>query len=236
MTTVREAVYMVLDELKLVSDDAHFTEEHVIFLLKKFRAYVLKAEKERNKLMDAALSSGTGLTGLDSSEEDYQNITLEMQAVAAVPGFPSKGKYLKSFQKVPKLMGIGTVKVYAADFFSSEIQLVSAEGFKYPSTSAYTQKIVYAAVGPDQYLYIRSDNPQFLYLQNVNMRAVFDDLDAVADVNGVDILDTEFPISDSLFGLVLQYTVRELAGVQYKPADIINNARDDFGSMAVKEQ
>ena len=52
MTTVREAVYMVLDELKLISDDAHFTEEHVIFLLKKFRAYVLKAEKERNKLMD----------------------------------------------------------------------------------------------------------------------------------------------------------------------------------------
>ena len=133
-------------------------------------------------------------------------------------------------------MGIGTVKVYAADFFSSEIQLVSAEGFKYPSTSAYTQKIVYAAVCPDQYLYIRSDNPQFIYLQNVNMRAVFDDLDAVADVNGVDILDTDFPISDSLFGLVLQYTVRELAGVQYKPADIINNARDDFGSMAVKEQ
>ena len=235
MTTVREAVYMVLDELKMVSDDAHFTEEHVIFLLKKFRAYVLKAEKERNKLMDAALNSGTGLLGIDAADEDYQSVSLEMQAVEAVPGFPSKGKYLKSYTTVPKLMGIGNVKVYAADFFSSEIQLVSMEGFKYSGNSPYMQKIVYAAIGPDEHLYIKSQNPQILYLQNVNVHAVFDDLNAVAENNGVDILDMEFPISEALFGLVLQYTVRELAGVQYKPADVINNAKDDFGSMTVKE-
>lgn len=236
MTTVREAVYMVLDELKLISDDAHFTEEHVIFLLKKFRAYVLKAEKERNKLMDAALNSGTGMLGVDAADEDYQNVELEMQAVNAVPGFPNKGKYLRSYQKVPKLMGIGNVKVYAADFFTSEIQLVSAEGFKYSADSRYMQKIVYAAIGPDEHLYIKSQNPQILYLQNVSMRAVFDDLNAVAEIAGVDILDTEFPISEALFGLVLQYTVRELSGVQYKPKDIINNALDDLSRMASTEQ
>lgn len=226
---------MVLDELKLISDDAHFTEEHVIFLLKKFRAYVLKTEKERNKLLDAAINAASGVIGLDYSDENYQNITLEMQAVDAVPGFPSKGRYLKSYQKVPKLLGIGKVRIYASDFFSSEIQFVSAEGFKYSADSPYMQKIVYAAVGPDEYLYVKSQNPQILYLQNINMRAVFDDLDAVADIEGIDILDTEFPISEGLFGLVLQYTVRELAGVQYKPADIINNSNDEFGVMSVKE-
>ena len=40
--TVKEITYMVLDELKVQSDDSHFTEEHVIFLLSKFRALLLK--------------------------------------------------------------------------------------------------------------------------------------------------------------------------------------------------
>jgi len=33
---------MALDELKLHSDDANFTEEHIIFLADKYRAILLK--------------------------------------------------------------------------------------------------------------------------------------------------------------------------------------------------
>ena len=35
MSTYRQLTYMVLDELKIVSDDSHFQEEHVLFLLDK---------------------------------------------------------------------------------------------------------------------------------------------------------------------------------------------------------
>lgn len=42
MSTYRELVYMVHDEMKRVSDDAFYTDEHVIFLLNKFRSYILK--------------------------------------------------------------------------------------------------------------------------------------------------------------------------------------------------
>ena len=42
MSTYRELVYLCLDELKLHSDDAVFTEDHVIFLLNKYRAYALQ--------------------------------------------------------------------------------------------------------------------------------------------------------------------------------------------------
>jgi hypothetical protein len=38
----KELVYMVLDELKLVSDDSTFTEDHVMFTLNKYRTFVLK--------------------------------------------------------------------------------------------------------------------------------------------------------------------------------------------------
>ena len=40
--TYREIVYMILDEIKSVSDDAFFTEDHVIFLAGKIRAFLLK--------------------------------------------------------------------------------------------------------------------------------------------------------------------------------------------------
>ena len=42
MSTYKELTYMVLDELKLSSDDAQFTEDHVMFLLNKYRTFLLK--------------------------------------------------------------------------------------------------------------------------------------------------------------------------------------------------
>ena len=42
MTTYREAIYMCLDLLKGMSDDFTYTEDHVAYLLDKFRALLLK--------------------------------------------------------------------------------------------------------------------------------------------------------------------------------------------------
>lgn len=42
MSTYRELVYLVLDELKLASDDSTFTEDHVVFLLNRYRTFLLK--------------------------------------------------------------------------------------------------------------------------------------------------------------------------------------------------
>jgi hypothetical protein len=42
MATYRELVYMVLDELKAKSDDFYYTEDHIVFLLDKYRAFLLK--------------------------------------------------------------------------------------------------------------------------------------------------------------------------------------------------
>lgn len=42
MTTYEEMVYMVLDELKARSNDFYYNENHIIFLLDKYRAFLLK--------------------------------------------------------------------------------------------------------------------------------------------------------------------------------------------------
>ena len=40
--TYREIVYSILDLLKQSSDDSFYTEEHVLFLVSKMRATILK--------------------------------------------------------------------------------------------------------------------------------------------------------------------------------------------------
>jgi hypothetical protein len=45
MNTYRELVYMVLDEIKGLSDDFSYTEDHIIYLLEKYRAFILNTDK-----------------------------------------------------------------------------------------------------------------------------------------------------------------------------------------------
>ena len=42
MNTYKELVYMCLDELKGSSDDFTYTEDHIVFLLTKYRVFLLK--------------------------------------------------------------------------------------------------------------------------------------------------------------------------------------------------
>ena len=36
MTTYKSLIYLVLDELKLFSDDASYTEDHILYLIDKY--------------------------------------------------------------------------------------------------------------------------------------------------------------------------------------------------------
>jgi len=40
--TYKEIIYLILDELKMSSDDSYYTEDHVKFLCNKYRTLLLK--------------------------------------------------------------------------------------------------------------------------------------------------------------------------------------------------
>ena len=42
MSTYREITSMIMDEVKTISDDSQFTEDHILFLLDKYRAFLLR--------------------------------------------------------------------------------------------------------------------------------------------------------------------------------------------------
>ena len=74
---VSEICFMVLDLLKATNDDSFYVEEHVIFLLKKYRNFLIKKEQEKERgSQDVA------------SEFEYQQICLDLEKVPAIDGEP----------------------------------------------------------------------------------------------------------------------------------------------------
>ena len=225
MSTYKELTYMVLDELKLYSDDASYTEEHVMFLLGKYRTFLLKQRYSDVKKQ--------------IPESNYQTICLDLIEVPAISGEPCEGgSYLRSKEKIPFLMKVGNPKVYPVDYYQGEITYVSRERMRYVGYNKYLKNIIYASIGPDNYLYFKSFNPQYLYLEKARMTGIFEDPQAASELqcpneNGdtvCDILDREFPIEDSLVPQLVQLVVQELYNHSRSEEDDENNAKDDLSN------
>ena len=229
MSTYKELVYMCLDELKLYSDDALYTEEHIMFLLGKYRTFLIKQRYSDVKKQ--------------IPESNYQTICLDLIEVPAISGEPCEGgSYLRSKEKIPFLMKIGNPRVYPIDYYQGEITYVSRDRMRYVGYNKYLQNIIYASLDPDNYLYFKSFNPQFLYLEKVRMTGIFEDTLAASelqcpDENGnivCDVLDREFPIENALIPPLIQLVVEELTKAEYKPEDKENNSDDDLSEVVSK--
>ena len=229
MSTYKELVYICLDELKLHSDDAVFTEDHVIFLLNKYRVFLLKQRYSDIKKQ--------------IPESNYQTICLDLIEVPAISGNPCEGgSYLRSKEKIPFLMKIGNPKVYPVDYYQGEITYVSRERMRYVGYNKYLKNIIYASIGPDNYLYFKSFNPQYLYLEKARMTGIFEDPQAASelqcsDENGnivCDVLDRTFPIEDALIPPMIELVVKELLGAEYRPKDESNDAKDELSEVSSK--
>lgn len=232
---VKEIVYMILDLAKAAtSDDSYFNEDHVIFLLKKYRSFLIKKEQEKQKA-----------TTDIASEFEYQQICLDLEKVPAIDGEPcTGGYYLRTTKKVSKILEDNQPRVYPIDFYQGiNISYVPRDRMRYVGTNKFLQNIIYVSLGPDLHLYLNSSNPQFLYLKKLRMSAVFEDFDEISsylcDDDGsstaCDVLDEEFPIREYLVPTLMELVVKELTSAKYQPVDDKNNASDDISKVSTKQ-
>ena len=218
--TLRELVFMVLDECKIHSDDSYFNEDHVSFLLSKYRSFLLKKELEKeNKNLSSA---------------NAQTICLNLMEVPAIEDFDCSGSYLRSTEKIPSIVNEFKVQLYPLDYYQGEIIFTSRERMRYTGYNKWTKNLIYASKGPDDYLYLKSENPQYLYMEKLRMTAVFEDFEEAAQlacdddrVAVCDKLDAQFPIESAQVPVIIELVVKELLGVKYQLKDKNNNAADD---------
>lgn len=227
---VSEIVYSILDLVKGISDDYTYTEEYVLFLCRKYRALLIKKEQDKEKGSQEV-----------ASEFEYQQICLDLEKVPAIDGEPcTGGYYLRTTQRIPKILEGSQPRVYPIDYFQgTNIAYVSRDRMRYVGSNPYLRNIIYAALGPDCHLYVNSQNPQFLYMRKLRMSAVFEDFDEAAGLlcdsegesQGCDVLDMEFPIREYLVPMLNELVVKALTGANIVRQDTQNNARDDMPEL-----
>lgn len=217
---------MCLDQLKVASDDSYYTIDHILFLISKIRALLLKQTYSNIKK--------------EIPQSNYQTICLDLMQVPAITGEPCEGgTYLRSKEKVPSTMTIGTNIVYPIDFYQgTHITYVSRERMRYVGTNKWLKNIIYTSKGPDGYLYFKSSNPQFLYLEKVRMTGIFEDPDKAAELEcnsnnnlECDVLDREFPLEEGLVASAIELVIKYLSGAVYRPKDQENDANDDLSDL-----
>lgn len=230
---------MVMDQLKAVSDDAFFTEEHIIFLLGRVRSLLLLRKYNAERRF---ASSPVSQTAADISLQNYQNICLGLEEADLLPDSCGGKGWLRSTVKIPTLLGIGNTSAYPVNYMLGErVTFIPAERMPFVGYNRWLKGIIYVAQGPDGYLYVHGSTPQFMYLQKMRLHGIFEDAEAAqalqcteeGEENPCDILDAEFPLEDGLLESCIEYVVQNLKGSLYAPMDKQNNAEDDLAKAAV---
>ena len=114
---------------------------------------------------------------------------------------------------------------------------------------AFNRDFIYIELAKRDHLFLPSEGEKFgtwkeyfLYLKQLRLNAIFEDIDEVGkylcDDEGsfkvCDTLDMEFPIREYLVPLLIELVVKEITGAAYKPEDTKNNASDDLTKVVQK--
>ena len=235
MATYREVIHFALDILKERSDDAYYTEEHMLFLATHLRAVLLerKYKKSRNKSYEAM------------SSENTQEICLDLEQASLLPD-GCASDWLKSVQEIPDTLDLTAPKISTVNqMLQSMVTLIPAERMPYVGYNKWLKNIIYAAIGADNHLYLTSSNGQFMFLDKVRLEAAFvnpEEAEALScDDNGAgdapcDIMDKEFPLEQALIPSLIELMVQEVVGSRYAPEDKENNAKDDLAEFALNQR
>ena len=222
----KELVYMCLDLCKEFSDDSSFTEEHVLFLLNKYRSLVLEQEYKRQKK--------------ESSIENKQSICLNLEAVDENINNPCGDLMLRSVEKIPTTLEFSQPQVSTISFFSNPMMCyVTPEKLKFVNYNKFLQNIIYCALAPDGHVYLKSNNPQFQHLERIKLSAVFEDFEEASNLScdeegnqdDCNIMEREFPMESSLVPALINNVVKQLLGSRYIPRDSSNDANDTLSDI-----
>ena len=146
---------------------------------------------------------------------------------------------IEKIETIPSLMPIGKPQVLLGNGMEDEIiEYVPFERLKAVGYNKWKKNFVYAAIGPDNLLYLAFCNPQAQYLKQLKFRGIFEDYEKALeleceDKNKVcDIMERDFPLEVMLIPDLIARVVKDALGIQYRPADRENNAADDLATIA----
>jgi hypothetical protein len=235
MTTYREAIYMCLDLIKGNSDDFSYSEEHVAYLLDKFRALLLKQRYGNNRKKEIPYSN-------------YQTISIKLE----LSTFEGNKYYICNpidGTTIPYTLQIGIPRISVASDSYGDINLeyISRERLPFVGNNKYLKNFWYCSLDEQNRLLLKTSsvrifedkealNEEDIPTLTFRITALFENprelSNEITFKEGTDELDRNIPIEESLITTLIEMVAKELLGAAYRPADTINNSNDDMASMA----
>lgn len=217
MTIYKELVYMVLDELKAKSDDFYYTEDHIIFLLEKYRAFLLKQKYRTPK--SVVLNS------------NYMYIQIPNHII-------NDNKVSTKFKSEIISIGIPRVLLYPIhpDQKEHALNYCTEERRYFLRQSQFLKNINYFYFLNNELILDlgRSFFETYKDVETViKIKAIFESPSKVyqsVDENA-NILDSVFPLEESLISPLLEMVVKDLTSAMFKPEDDVNNGKDETGDL-----
>lgn len=232
MTTFKEAVYMVLDLLKQVADDAYYTEEHIMFLLSNARAALISKKYH--------YSRNQSFVEVDKANYQYIQYQLEQEPRSGC----EYGIWYKGADKaVPKLHTVGYPKAFENINLRNEfISVVPPERLPFVGYNKWLRHNIYCSISNDNTLYVRQLEHCHGSLASVYLYAIFENaLESTpmsadpVDTGVSELIDRRFPLEESLMTDCINAVVQELTGMKFQPEDRNNNGKDDMSDMSVQK-
>lgn len=216
---INEVIYYCLDAIKAISDDSHVNEDHVLFLLSKYRAALLQQYFNIRKPM---------------TESNYQTVPLTLTTTDKLPC--TYGPKMKSNETLPAILPIIKPTVLLFNGFESDvIEYVPFSRLKNTGHNKWKSTFIYSSIGPEGCLYLSFSNPQAQYLEEVKLRAIFEDFEKAYDLqfgkDQYDLMEQEFPFEYAMIPDLIARVVKDILGTAWRPADQKNNASDDLADI-----
>lgn len=224
MTTYRELVYLILDELKGDSDDFSYNENHILFLLSKYRAFLLK---QRYSDIKKAVP-----------ETNYQKLEVLKSPIDQIS--TSKIYRVYSEDIVPMIMLPENTRVFLPEnsyILNSETTFITRDRARYITYNRYNKNIIYSFIDENKKLICYMSDYRITDIDifnNLELIAIFQDcleVDRLKTNNTQELLDCVFPLEVNLTQPLIELVIKEITQAEYRPDDTINNGTDDLSKV-----
>lgn len=219
MNTYGQVAYMVLDRLKLNSDDSFWEVNHVVYLINKYRSLLLK-QKYSDIRKDIPI-------------HNYQKILIDLVSIeddeGALDSIKSSVKQLPTIVNLANVTGYSMLHPVGDGLRGIGFCLVSRERMRFCGGNKFLSNIVWFAISDDSKLLVKSDSKNSQYLQKVSLSSIFEDPIEAYRFNepNIDILNMAIPIEDNLITTIIDMCVNAMLPTTIIPEDVENNSSDD---------
>lgn len=231
MSKVSELVSMVIDLVKIMSDDSTINENHIRYLLGLYRAFLLKQRYEKDPRKTIP-ESNYQIKTLTFSKQDYYHSVDVCSNDCCLPDdldgcCISDDVILVSNEELPTIISLGIPRMFTGiGKFNYTFTRVPMSRFEVVGNNKWLSKFVYWTIGPDGKVYIKSGaNRCALNITKASIMAIFEDCSDLED-------DDNFPIEEALIPNLLELVVKDVLGAVLRPKDRDNNASDDLANIA----